>query len=150
MSSADFPQPISLPAHLAMPSDGLAFDYTAYVALPAPGASAVVVTFTVPEGFHGVIKRAGNAFVGAGWTEGTGTLVWQILANGGVIRNYDNILASLGSVSAPSETAGILVYEQQLVVLQINNISLAVAAQAGGRLGGWFYPKWRAVEDSIW
>lgn len=151
MSSGDVPQPISLPAHLYMPPDGLAFDYSTYIALPAVGANAAVVQFTVPEGFHGVIKRVGNAFVGAGWTEGSGALVWQILANGGVVRNYDNIVASLGAVSNPAETAGIFVYEQQLVTLQIFNVSLVVgAAQAGGRLSGWFYPKWRADEDGIW
>lgn len=152
MSSGDTPQPISLPAHLYMPPDGLAFDYTAYVPLPAPApANGAVVQFTVPEGFHGVIKRVGNVFVGAGWTEGSGSLVWEILANGGVIRNYDNILASLGAVSNPAETAGILIYEQQVVTLQVFNVNLAVGgAQAGGRLSGWFYPKWRAIEDGIW
>lgn len=134
-----------------MPPDGLAFDYTSYIALPVIAASGVVVTFTVPEGFHGVIKRVGNVIVGGGWTEGSGSLIWQILANAGVIRNYDNILASLGAVNNPAETAGILVYEQQLVVLQVSNVSLAAGGvQAGGRLSGWFYPKWRATEDSIW
>lgn len=151
MSSGDVPQPISLPAHLYMPPDGLAFDYATYIALPAVGVNSAVVSFVVPEGFNGVIKRLGNAFVGAGWTEGSGALVYQVQANGGVIRNYDNIVASLGSVANPAETSGILIYEQQLIVLQIFNVSLvAGAAQAGGRLSGWFYPKWRATEDSIW
>lgn len=143
---------ITLPPHLFMPPDGLAFDYASYIALPAPGNNGVVVTFVVPEGHHGVIKRLGNVIAGAAWTEGTGSLVWQLQANNGVIRNYDNIVASLGAVNSPAETAGILVYEQQTVQLVVSNVSLAVGgAFAGGRLSGWFFPKWRMPDEaSIW
>src|SRR5690348_10154197 len=112
--------PIQLPPHLFMPADGIAFDYASYIATPAIGVSGVVVQFTVPEGFHGVIKRVANVYVGAGWEEGSGDLVWQIQANAGVIRNYDNIVASLGAVNAPSEVAGILIFEQQLVTLNLD------------------------------
>lgn len=142
-------QQISLPAHLYMPSDGVAFDYTAYVPLPAIAATGTVIDFTVPQGMHGVIKRVGNVFVGAGWTEGGGALIWQILANGGVCRNYDNILASLGAVNNPAEVAGILVYEQQRVQLTVLNVSLAIGgAQNGGRLSGWFFPKYLLPDDA--
>lgn len=150
MSSFNIAPDAAFPAHLWMPPDGIPFDYTAYIATPAVGVISAVVSFTVPEGFHGVIKKVGNVYIGAGFVEGSGSLIWQILQNAGVVRNYDNMLASLGTVTAPGELAGsILVYEQQLVVLQVNNVSLvAGGTQVGGRLGGWFFPKYRLPDDS--
>lgn len=136
-----------------MPPDGIPFDPTAYIGTPAVGNIAAVVQFTVPEGFYGVIKKVGNVYIGAGFVEGSGSLVWQILQNGGVVRNYDNIVSSLGTVSAPGELAGaILLEELALVVLQVNNVGLvAGGTQVGGRLGGWFFPKYRLPDfSSIW
>src|SRR6476660_6203284 len=93
----------AFPAHLFMPPDGFPFDYTAYIATPAVGVISPVISFTVPEGHYGVIKKIGNVYVGAGFVEGSGSLVWQILQNAGVVRNYDNILAGLGTVTQPGE-----------------------------------------------
>jgi hypothetical protein len=153
MSSPIIAPDAVFPAHLWMPPDGFPFDYTAYIATPGIGVTSPVVSFTVPEGHHGVIKKVGNVYIGAGFVEGSGSLIWQILQNGGVVRNYDNMLASLGTVTAPGELAGsILIFEGQLVTLQLNNVSLVVGGtQAGGRLGGWFFPKYRLPDDSgIW
>jgi hypothetical protein len=140
----------ALPVQLFMPPDGISFDPTAYIALPAIGVTSTVVSFTVPDGYHGIIKRLGNVYVGTGFIEGSGALVWQLLSNAGVIRNYDNILASLGLVSNPKDLGGgIFVHEGELVVLQVNNVSLAVGgATVGGRLSGWFFPKWRMPDEA--
>ncbi|HLW53249.1 MAG TPA: hypothetical protein VKW06_10440 [Candidatus Angelobacter sp.] len=146
------PQSGSLPVNVFPSPDSVSFDPTAYIALPAIGVTSTVVSFVVPEGYHGVIRRMGNVFVGSGWTEGSGSLVWQLLANGAVIRNYDNVVSSLGAVNNPAYLGGgggILVYEQQLVILQVNNVSLVVGgSSAGGRLSGWFFPKWRMPDDT--
>lgn len=143
----------SLPVQFSMPSDGFPFDPTAYIALPAIGVTSAVVSFPVPDGYHGIIKSMGNVYVGTGFVEGSGSLIWQLLANNGVIRNYDNILASLGLVSAPqplgSVNGGVFVFEGQVVTLQLNNVSLAVGgATVGGRLSGWFFPKWRMPDEA--
>jgi hypothetical protein len=138
-----------LPAHLFMPADGVSFDQATYVPLPGVGSTSVIVSFTVPDGFHGVINRLANVYVGTGFVEGSGAIVWQILTNGAVVRNYDNIVASLGSVAQPSTLTGILLKEGQIVQLQIQNVSLAVGgAQSGGRLGGWFYPTSYEPDDA--
>jgi hypothetical protein len=152
-SNPTLPPDAVFPAHLWMPIDGIPFDYTAYVATPAVGSFIAVVSFTVPEGHYGVIKKVGNVYIGNGFVEGSGSLVWQIQQNQGVVRNYDNMLASLGTVTQPGELAGtILLEEQALVVLQVNNVSLvAGGTQVGGRLGGWFFPKYRLPDFSgIW
>jgi hypothetical protein len=153
-SNPNLPPDAFFPAHLWMPIDGIPFDYNAYVATPAVGNAIAVVSFSVPEGHYGVIKQIGNVYIGAGFVEGSGSLIWQLQQNNGVVRNYDNILSSLGTVSAPGELAGrsILLEELAPVVLQVNNVSLvAGGTQVGGRLGGWFFPKYRLPDFSgIW
>jgi len=128
-------------AFLEMPGDGVPFNQAAYVTIPAIGATGVVLQFTVPQGYNGSIKWLGNNFVGAGWTEGTGALVWQLLADGQPIRNFENIVGSLGSPASPSETAVIRIFETQLISLVCENVSVVAAGQLlGGRLSGWYYP----------
>lgn len=140
----------NLPVWLYMPADGVSFDYASYVNLPAIGATADIISFTVPDGFNGVIQRIANTYVGAGFVEGSGSVIWQILANGGVVRNYDNMVASLGSVSNPSQISGILIKEGQLIELAVSNISVIVAGQlVGGRLGGFFYSTALEPQD-VW
>lgn len=134
------------PVQNYMPAAGKPFENHAYVALPAIGASAIVVQFTVPKGQAGFIRRIANEFVGGAFNPGSGQVIWQILLNagvgGGVVApNFDNITASLGAVNNPSLIDGIHVHEGDNPALIIKNISVVVAGQViGGRLGGSFYP----------
>jgi len=128
-------------AYLEMPPDGTPFNETSYGTIPALGAQLVILEFTVPQGSNGSIKWIGNNYVGAGFTEGSGALVWQILADGQPIRNFENIIGSLGNPASPSETAPIRIYEGQLIQLVCTNVSVPVSGQLlGGRLSGWYYP----------
>lgn len=135
-----------LPVTNFMPAQGEDFEAHGYVPLPAIAASAVVVSVLVPEGRNGIIKRIANVFVGAGFQEGQGGVIWQILQDANVAGNlvapfFDNIVASLGSVSNPSTIDGIRIREAQLVQLIVKNVSIVVSGQLiGGRLGGYFYP----------
>jgi hypothetical protein len=135
-------------AYLDMPEDGTPFNEVTYADLPAIGAQAVIIQFTVPQGSNGVIKWIGNNYVGAGWTEGTGDLVYQLLADGQPIRNFERIIGSLGSPASPSETAPVRIYESQVIQLVCTNVSITVAQQLlGGRLSGWYYPVWYDQEQ---
>ena len=138
------------PPYLQMPPDGIPFNEVNYVALPAIGATAVIVSFMVSPGMNGVIKWIGNNFVGAGFTDGSGDIIWQITADGQPIRNHQHIIGSLGSPASPSETPPIRLFENQLIELTVENVSIAVAGQlCGGRLSGWYY----AMEDdgaNVW
>lgn len=132
------------PPHLYMPASGIAFSPAAYIPFPAaPSAPTVVLQFSVPSGTNGIIWQIGNVFVGGGWQEGTGNIVWQLLADGGAIRNFENILASLGGVSTPCLlSGGILIKEGQVIQLTVQNNAIPGGPfYAGGRMGGWFYPK---------
>jgi hypothetical protein len=134
----------AMPIWLYPSADAQAFDYVKYVALPAVGNTAlqgVIISFQVPAGMNGIIKRFGNAYVGSGFTEGSGALTWQLLADAQPVPNYDSIPASLGATAAPSEVSSIRIRENQLIQLVVLNASLVVGgASSGGRLGGWFYP----------
>jgi hypothetical protein len=132
---------VRFPVWLKPSAASEAFDFVNYVALPSVGTESVIISFKVPEGRNGIIKRFGNVYVGAGFTEGAGALQWQLLHNNVPIANYQNIPASLGATANPSEVASIRIKENELIQLVLNNLSLAVGgAFTGGRLGGWFYP----------
>ena len=126
------------------PPDGIPFDELGWTSLvtgdPVPN-TYTVLQFVVPTGNNGVIKWKGNVYLGPEFVEGTGKVVWQIWADGQPITNYENILGSLGSTSAPVETAPLRIYESQTISLVLINTGIAPAGQGlGGRLSGWYYP----------
>jgi hypothetical protein len=117
------------------------FDAAADVALPAIGTTVAVVKFTVETALNGFIRRLANVFIGGGFQDGQGGVVWTLKVNSVAVPYYDNILNSLGAVAAPSElSAGISIKEGDVVELDVTNVSITVAGQIiGGRLGGYFY-----------
>lgn len=133
-----------LPVQNFMPPGGKPFEFAGGVPLPAIGATATVVSFSVPRGQNGFVRRIANVFVGGGFTDFSGSIVWQILLDqvkNVVAPGFDNIVASLGAVSNPSNIDGIHVIENNTVALIVKNISVVVAGQlVGGRLGGSFHP----------
>jgi hypothetical protein len=132
-----------LPVQNYMAPSGKPFEAHGGVALPAIGAQVTVLSFLVPRGNNGFIRRIANVFVGGGFTDFSGFVVWQIFLDinkGTVAPNFDNIVASLGSVANPSPVDGIHIMELATVALVVKNISVVVAGQLiGGRLGGSFH-----------
>jgi len=153
------PTIIQWPARLFPPTNWENIDLDNYALLPAIGSTQVIISYVVPPGRNGVIKKVANNFVGGGWVEGTGDLVWRILVDGTPppgATSYDTILASLGNPASPTGIAGFRIYENQVVTLvAFNNPAgpnggVVVAGQrVGGRFTGWNYPT--DVEDGdIW
>jgi hypothetical protein len=134
-------------------------DQDNYVLLPAIGAQATIISYVVPPGRNGVIYKVANNFVGGGWVEGTGDVVWRILVDGTPppgATSYDSILASLGSPASPTEVPGFRIFENQVLTLvAFNNPAgpnggVVVAGQrVGGRFVGWNYPT-DVEENDIW
>lgn len=137
---------IQLPLSNFMPAQGVEFQNAGWVTIPAQGVSAVVVQFKVPKGYNGMINRLGNVFDGGGFQNGAGLIAWQLyldIITGVFAPNFQNILASLGTVENPSILNGIRIKENQLVTLQVSNAAAGVipaGQKIGGRLGGYFYP----------
>jgi hypothetical protein len=132
-----------LPPWIYPPGEFWPIDQVNYVLLPAIGANAVVVSFTVPPGHNGIILEYANNFVGGGFSEGSGAVFWQITRDNAAVDGYDNILASLGSPASPTRhPSGFRIFENQLIQLVVFNVSVVLAGQlSGGRLAGWYYPK---------
>ena len=131
----------ALPPHLYQPTTGLPFNETTYITIPAEGAQATILDFRVPNGYQGVINQMGNNFVGGGFVDGSGDLIWQLLLDGVPYPNFENIIASLGSPANPSLIGAVQLKERQRVQLIIKNIGVVVNAQLiGGRLSGYYYP----------
>lgn len=139
-----------LPLHLYPPMEWENLDKCNYVAVPAIGASANIIDYTVPQGRNGIVNRIGCNFVGGGWVEGSGDVIWQILVDGTPppgASDYNQILASLGSPANPVQIAGFRIFENQHLTVAISNVAVVVAGQlAGARLLGYLYP--RDLEDA--
>ena len=148
------PQAITRPLWIDPPDQWENLDQVNYVALPAIGTEANVISFQVPLGRNGVIQKVANNFVGGGWTEGSGAVLWRIQVDGAPppgASSYDSILASLGSPANPVQIAGFRIYENQVLTLVVRNVSIVVAGQlSGGRLCGYLYPRDMESEQAAW
>jgi hypothetical protein len=141
---------------IVQPPDSESFHLASGIAIPAQdGLFHTVVQIQVPPGRNGVLNKIANVFVGGGFNDYSGNIIWQIVRNPGpgittAERNYENIQASLGSTAIPGKIAGIRIFENDTIALVVKNVNIAVAGQIiGGLLGGWFYPRtWDDVHEN--
>jgi hypothetical protein len=148
-----------LPVWLYPPVSWENIDLLAYTLLPAIGSTVTILSFQVPIGRNGVINKVACNFVGGGWVEGTGDVVWRILVDGAPppgATSYDTILASIGSPAQPVGISGFRIFENQVItVVAFNNPAgpdggVIVAGQrVGARLCGHLYPR-DIEEQDIW
>lgn len=145
----------SLPLWIYPPINWENLDQIDYVLVPALNAEATILSFQVPMGRNGVINKVACNFVGGGFIEGTGDVLWRILVDGATppgANSYEAVKASLGSPAQPVGIAGFRIFENQVVKVTVFNNPLGinggvvVAGQlAGARLCGYLYP--RELED---
>ena len=136
-----------LPPHLYPPAGAQPKNLAGYISVPAPGSAPTSIgpkfPYLVPTTMRAVFNQVGNNFVGGGFTEGTGSLIWQIWDNGDPIEDFENIDFSLGNVAQPTWTAPIIFEEGHLVdFVIINPVGGPIPAdsgQVGATLRGWLY-----------
>src|SRR5579864_1922269 len=148
-----------LPPWIYQPVNWENVDQINYALVPAIGSTAVIISYVVPPGRNGIINKVACNFVGGGWVEGSGDIVWRILVDGTPppgATSYDSILASLGGPSQPTGIAGFRFFENQVLqFVAFNNPAganggVVVAGQrVGARFTGWNYPL-DIEEDDIW
>jgi hypothetical protein len=153
------PQPVERPIWIDPPTNWENIDQIAYALLPAIGATVTIISFTVPAGRNGVVNKVACNFVGGGWVEGSGDVIWKILIDGtppAGANSYNSIVASLGSPASPVEISGFRIFENQVLTLvAFNNPGgpnggIVVAGQrVGARLLGHLYPR-ELENSSIW
>lgn len=137
------PNGYALPPWIYPPPEFEIIDLVNYVPLPAIGATAAIIQVQIEPGLNAIIKGVANNFVGGGWTEGSGSVTWQIAKDNAAVDGYDTIPASLGSPANPViHPSGFRVIDAQVLILTVTNVSVVLAGQlSGGRLLGWKYPK---------
>lgn len=135
------------PVTIDPPLDAEPFHWNGSIPLPLPTAIGTIVSFSVPPNRSGVIWRVGNGSgvqgAIAGWTNGSGTLIWQILRNGAPYKNFDDIVCLIGLVEAGGGLlcAPLRVRAKDNIALVVQNLSVPAAGQnALGLLAGWYYP----------
>ncbi|HBY64725.1 MAG TPA: hypothetical protein DEH78_33305 [Solibacterales bacterium] len=136
------------PPYEVMPPGGRPFHYQAAVNCPAPGTSNFVVTsFRVPIGWTAAIRSIANQYIGSGFVEGSGDLIWRVSVDGAYQPGFENITTSLGAADQPRRLEGvILAGSNQLVEYSVSvDAAFAGGTGAAGKvvcgLFGWFYPE---------
>lgn len=136
---------VGLPNWVFPSMNAVAFDNAGDIVIPAVGVESPIFQFQVPRGMNGVMKEIANAFIGGGFTDGSGAIVWRVLQNNQAMRGKENVVNSLGSVANPSRIGGggfMRISENDLIQMVVLNVSVVPAGQIiAGRLSGWFYPK---------
>ncbi len=130
---------------LDLPSAGEPYIFMngATVLVPAIGFIALVVTFQVPRRRNGNIEWVANQFIGGQGVEGTGVIQWRILLDGIPAKGYNNIPATIGTMSGPADLreSPIRIFENQIVDLVLFNVSFNPNQQVLlGLLRGKFWP----------
>jgi hypothetical protein len=133
---------------VVMPPQGRRFQYINTIPRPPVGVETEVLKFRVALGWNGVIRGVVNNFIGAGFKEGSGDLVWRIQLNLRYARDYGNIKTSLGDLTGPYDmnAGGILIKSGEDVrYLVTMNAAGAAHLDPAGRvlasLYGWTYPR---------
>ncbi len=123
------------------------------VVIPCPIAAAgdvIALNFTVPVGYDSVITGIIASYLGTGFFEGSGDLVFRIKLNRRYAKDLGRITTSLGTLQTP--------YPTQVLAGSLSNVQFIVAAPNGSgsvlpgtpiamTLFGWFYP---AGESARW
>ena len=130
------------PPWIEFPEGGYAFDYQGQTNMPGVGSTSTVVTFTVPDGYDGVIKRFSINYTGGANVTNPSDLIYRITADARPIKGYSNIITDLGTTQIPRFTDGIRIYSNQVIAITVthaNNVTLGQPVY--GTIAGWYYPR---------
>lgn len=128
-----------IPPWEIMPANGRPMRFETIVPAPVMGTMDYpVVSFSVPAGYTAAIKRHRHAYIGAGFNEGSGELIWRISVDGINAPGYDNMTTT----AQDEEIMGaILAQSGQLVEYTISVFGAALPDDILCGLRGFFYPQ---------
>lgn len=140
-------------AVIAPPKGAVHFNPNGIIPLPAPVDGDVqVFALKVPLGYDGIITGQFNVYIGNGFIEGSGDLIWRVLVYDPVIPRYlrdcGQIQATLGQVNIYATVpGGLLLRSGNTVAYVVNapNTSGALPAPGTGNIicgiHGWLWPR---------
>ncbi len=133
-----------------MPALGEQFNIVASIECPAAdGVDNTIQSFTCPVGYEGALWAVAHGYVGTGYIEASGDVLWRISINGRYPRGFDSIPLQLGSHFGPWSLPAPIRFgasETITYTVAVPNGS-AVATGAGnyvfGVLAGYIWPSRR-------
>jgi hypothetical protein len=138
------------PPWIVMPPMGQRFSFFDSIALPAEQVETDVTTFSVPQGYDGVISQHFHLFIpeaGGTFTEGSGQLTWRIRQNSRPVRGYNAMLTTQGGLQSPlvMDAGGLRLQSSQLLRYTVRLGAGSLGSLQAGRIHcgfiGWFYPR---------
>lgn len=136
------------------PYGALTFNELQAIALPSPASGEnVMFTFPVPLGYDGIITGQNNGYIGNGFVEGSGDIVWRIAVYNATgaqryLKDCGAILFTLGQLkNYQTVPGGIRLYSQNLVTIVVTcpNTSGSLPPPGTGQvfagLHGWMWPR---------
>ena len=131
-----------MPPWVVPPVGSDPFDATGVATVDVVGGQVTILTLLVPYGYDGVIKRFYHNYLGAGYVDGSGTLIWRILADGRPIKNFGNIITQMGNAFTPRVTDGIRIFTGQTITYIVYHASDGILTDnCAASLAGYFYPR---------
>ena len=104
------------------PPGAVPFDEAGSITLgatPTPGVDQTVVSFTVPQGFDGVINWISCNVSDPAFINGSGDLIWKILINGRPVRNFGNITVQKGTIAHGRQVSPIRLFSGDVVTFTV-------------------------------
>lgn len=124
-----------------MPPGGRPLRYEK-VATVAPGSiDFPIVTVVVPTGYNAAITRHRHSYLGPGFDEGSGSIIWRIAVDGLHSPGFDNMTTTAGGASYEGIAGAIIAGSGQTITYTATVDPDATAPEpilAG--IQGWFYP----------
>ena len=123
------------------PSGSIPFDEQGGVAVPAVGSESIVLTFPVPSGYDGVVKRLSCNLTFCGFVEFSGDVVWRLEINGKAVRNFSKIQIEKGTIEIPREISPLRLYSGDIIKWWIFHAANAgLVGSTVCSLNGYIYP----------
>lgn len=139
----------SPPPYREMLRDGDRFQQINTIALPvAENVDNLVLSWTVPTGYDGVVTTLSNFYNGPGYVNGSGDLIWRWMVDGHWLEDLQAVDIAIGRPSMPYKLAGA---GYRVKTHQLVRAFVSLGTGALGRLGpggrivcaafGWTYPR---------
>lgn len=140
---------VEMPGGYMMPAEGREWYERVSIITPAinPAPGQVVLDFQCPTGYRGLLYGITNLYLGAGFVQGSGDLIWRLQIGNAWIRDMGEMLYMLGAVGQPFPlTDQYLIAPGQRVRMYVQVVNASGAIQVGVarmvmELQGWWMPE---------
>lgn len=139
---------VEMPGGYMMPAEGREWYERASIITPAinPAPGQLVLDFLCPVGYRGLLYGITNLYLGTGFVQGSGDLIWRLQIGNAWVKDMGNMLYMLGAVGQPFPFADQYYVEpQQRVRMYVQTVNASGAIQVGVarmvmELQGWWMP----------